>query len=319
MPVLSTLKPSFFEMSVAMAFDYFAKHEVDIAVVEVGMGGRLDSTNILMPIVSVITNISYDHTQFLGDTLRKIAIEKAGILKKNTPLVIGETQEETKSVFNEKAKQINSPIFFADQRYQCDYSFKDTKNNQILNIKKNEKIIYKNLATDLIGAYQKYNIITSLTVLEIISEQFVISRENIYEGLLNVKNNSGISGRWQLLGNNPLIIADSGHNVAGITEVIKQISTIPYKQLHFIYGTVNDKDTNEILKLLPKDALYYFTKADIPRSLNELELQEKAKAFQLIGNTYPTVNLALKKAKEKASDSDMILVSGSTFIVAEII
>ena len=319
MSILSEVKPSFFEMSVAMAFDHFSKQKVDIAIVEVGMGGRLDSTNILKPLISVISNISFDHMQFLGNTKKEIASEKAGIIKKNTPVVIGETQDEIKSVFIDKAKQLKSLIFFADQNYHCDYSFTDTNNNQILNIKKKDNIIYKNLTTDLIGTYQKYNIITALKVIDIIPQQFTISKENIYQGLLNVGKNTGFKGRWQILSHNPIIIADTGHNIAGITEVIKQIKTVPYKQLHIIFGTVNDKETDEILKLLPKNAVYYFTKANIQRSMDETELQEKAKNYQLKGEAYSSVNMAFEKAKKKAKSSDMILICGSTFIVAEII
>ncbi|RLD52203.1 MAG: bifunctional folylpolyglutamate synthase/dihydrofolate synthase [Bacteroidetes bacterium] len=313
------LQPSFFEMTVALAFDYFADQNVDIAVIEVGLGGRLDSTNIINPILSVITNISYDHTQFLGETLAEITQEKAGIIKENTPVVIGEFQEEIADVFITKAKEKNAPIYFADKELSCEYQMLSTDYKQILNINKNMKSVYFNLKTDLIGAYQKKNIICALKTIDILKDQFYISEETIYKGISNVTKNTHFKGRWHILGNNPLIIADTGHNEAGIKEIISQIKNTAYKKLHFIFGTVNDKNIDTILSLLPADALYYFTKAQIPRALNEDILSKKAEKFNLIGNKFLKVKDAFKAAKQSASPEDLIFIGGSTFIVAEII
>ncbi|MCD4793359.1 MAG: bifunctional folylpolyglutamate synthase/dihydrofolate synthase [Bacteroidales bacterium] len=319
MPDFIKIKPSFFEMSVAMAFDHFAENKVDFAIIEVGLGGRLDSTNIITPILSVITNISIDHTQFLGNTTEEIAQEKAGIIKPNIPVVIGEKDEKTSDIFIKKAKKNDSDIYFADSEYNIDCSLLNTDYKQVFNVRKNHQLIFKNLTTDLIGLYQKKNIITSLKIIDFLSEKYSISEDNIYSGLLNVHNNTGFAGRWHILGYNPLIVADTGHNIAGINEILNQLKTTAYKQLHFIFGTVNDKDIDTILNLLPRTAVYYFTQANIPRALDETELQCKAKKFQLYGETYSTVNQAIKKAKEQANSSDMILICGSTFIVAEII
>jgi len=313
------LQPSFFEMTVSLAFNYFAEEEVDIAVIEVGLGGRLDSTNIINPELSVITNISIDHTQFLGETLSEIAKEKAGIIKEKTPVVIGEYQEDIAHIFSETAFKKNAPVYFANKEYYTDYEMRTSDYKQILNIKKNNKPEYLNLKTDLFGTYQKKNIITALKSIEILSENFNISENHIYTGILNVKTNTNFKGRWQILAYNPLTIADTGHNNAGIKEVVEQIRKTQYKKLHFIYGTVNDKNIETILNLLPEDALYYFTKAQIPRALNENILFEKAKTFNLKGQTYSTVKEAFQAAKQNANKEDLIFIGGSTFIVAEVI
>lgn len=312
------IKPSFFEMSVAMAFDHFAKNKIDIAVIEVGLGGRLDSTNIITPIVSVITNISYDHTQFLGNTLEEIAGEKAGIIKPDIPVVIGETNLKTKNIFIKKAKENRSKICFADNEFEIKDSFVNQNFELCLTIK-GSSIIYEHIISDVSGNYQQKNIVTALKVLDLISDNLIIKSENIYCGIRNIRKNTGFSGRWHILGKSPLIIADTGHNIAGITEIINQVKSLSFNKLHIIFGLVNDKKFDDILSIMPKNALYYFTKADIPRSLNETELQEQAKRFQLYGITYPTVKKAFKKAKKQASNSDMVLICGSTFIVAEII
>ena len=284
------LKPSFFEMTVAMAFEYFAKQKVDIAIIEVGLGGRLDSTNIINPLVSVITNISFDHTQMLGNTLPEIAREKAGIIKENTPVIIGEYQKELADVFIETAKNKNAPVYFADNELSCDYTMINTDYKQVLNIKKNNKPYLFNLKTDLLGIYQKKNIITALKTIELLRDTFNISTENIYSGIENVKNNTGFYGRWQIIGYKPLIIADTGHNEAGLKEIISQLKNTAYKRLHFIFGTVNDKNINKNLSLLPKDAVYYFTKAKIPRAFDEKVLAERAKKFNLYGKSFSSVN-----------------------------
>jgi len=312
-------KPSFFEMTVAMAFNYFAEQEVDIAIIETGMGGRLDSTNILKPILTAITNISLDHTQFLGETIEKIAFEKAGIFKDRTPIVIGETKAESANVFIDTANKKNAPIYFADSEYQINYALLNTDYKQVFNVEKNGTIIYKNLTTDLIGLYQKKNIITSLKIIDLLSNTFQISTENLFSGILNVQKNTGLAGRWQILGYNPLIVADTGHNIAGIKQVLKQLETTAYKKLHFIFGTVNDKKIDSILKLLPKNAVYYFTQANIPRSLDVSILKEKANKYNLKGNVYLNTTDAFETAKQSAEESDLVLIGGSTFIVAEII
>ncbi len=313
------LQPSFFEMTVALAFEYFAEQKIDIAIIEVGLGGRLDSTNIINPVVSVITNISYDHTQFLGESLEEIAQEKAGIIKEKTPVVIGEYQEEVAEIFINSAKKNDSPIYFSDKEYSADYETLSIDYKQILNIKKNGKIIFPELKTDLIGNYQKKNIICALKTIDILSDSFPTTKEDICRGILSVTKITKFKGRWQILGYNPLIIADTGHNEAGIKNVINQIKKTPYKKLHFIFGTVNDKKLDTILNLLPKNAEYYFTKAQIPRALNEILLQEKAKEFNLKGQSFNTVGEAFENAKIKAEKEDLIFIGGSTFIAAEVV
>lgn len=313
------LKPSFFEITVAMAFEYFAIQKVDIAIIEVGLGGRLDSTNIINPLLSVITNISSDHIQFLGETLPEIAKEKAGIIKEKTPVIIGEYQKEVADVFINTAKNKNAPIYFANKEYSSDYEMLSVDYKQILNIKKNNKPEFYDLETDLIGTYQKKNIICALKTIDILKGQFAISKNDIYKGILNVTKKTNFNGRWQILGYNPLIIADTGHNEAGIKEIISQIKNTAYKKLHFIFGTVNDKNIDTILTLLPKNATYYFTKAKIPRALDENILFKKAKKTGLSGKAFSTVKEAYSIAKQNASKTDLIFIGGSTFVVAEII
>ncbi len=290
----STMGLSFFEMTVGLAFDYFVAEEVDIAVVEVGMGGRLDSTNVLQPEVSVITNIGLDHTQFLGDTLAKIAGEKAGIIKANTPVVIGETQSETKPVFTAKAQELNAPIYFADEMQLPTYN------------------------TDLRGNYQVHNIKTVLQTIALL-KNYPVDTNSIISGLANTVKNTNLMGRWQTLGTEPLIICDVAHNIAGLTETMQQVANTNYNKLHIVYGMVNDKDPNTALNLLPKDATYYFCKPDIPRGMEAEELKEIAAQTELNGNAYPTVTKALEAAKKAASADDMIYVGGSVFVVAEVV
>lgn len=312
------VQPSFFEMSVALAFDYFRKNSIDIAVVEVGMGGRLDSTNIINPDLSVITNIGFDHTVFLGDTLDKIAVEKAGIIKAGVPVVIGETQPETEPVFRKVASEKKSRIEFADSNFEVDYSMLTFDNKQLFNVYRNSFLTYPELTIDLMGAYQRKNIVTVLQSIEILKEiDYNISTENIYDGLENVVNNTGLLGRWQILSNHPLIICDTGHNFEGISYVIEQIRNTPHKNLHFVFGVVEDKNIDKILEILPKDATYYFTQASIPRALNHEILKQKAQKANLNGNSFPTVQLAIENAKKNAEDNDLIFIGGSTFVVAD--
>lgn len=309
---------SFFELSVAMAFYFFAKYQCEIAVIETGMGGRLDSTNILTPILSVITNISFDHVAVLGDTLEKIAFEKAGIIKPHVPVVVGETQSETKPVFLKKAAECNSPIVFADEIYSAKIT--GNRPNLTINVEKNGKKYLQNLHSELSGLYQLKNIQTVLSAIDQLNEVgFLISIENTMDGIGNVVTQTKLLGRWQTLSTSPLTIADTGHNEAGIKEVLHQLKTIPYQKLHFVFGVVKDKDVTTVLKLLPKDAIYYFCKANIPRSLDENELKETASTFGLAGSCYASVKEAVIAAQSNAKENDLVFVGGSTFVVAEAI
>lgn len=319
--VIEHIDCSFFELSVAMAFYFFAKAKCDVAVVEVGMGGRLDSTNIITPALSIITNISFDHVALLGDTLEKIAFEKAGIIKPNIPIVIGETQVETKPVFLKKAEECNAPIYFADDIYKALNPRQINENGKtylVVDILKNGDVYISRLYSELVGSYQLKNIQTVFCAVDKLNEVgYSISKEQVIHGIKNVITQTQLLGRWQTIGTNPLTIADTGHNEAGIQEVLNQLKTIPYKKLHFVFGVVKDKDPATVLKLLPKEAAYYFCKANIPRSLDENELMEIAAGFGLKGTTYPNVKEALKAARSNASENDIVFVGGSTFIVAE--
>lgn len=287
---------SFFEMTVGMAFDYFRAEQVDIAVVEVGLGGRLDSTNIIIPEVSVITNIGLDHTQFLGTTLGEIASEKGGIIKQHTPVVIGETQAETEEVFKAIAEEKQAKIVFADQS------------------------ISEVLPSDLIGAYQKKNIKTVLqTVKELRQLGYGLKDEAVASGLLHVTNNTGLKGRWQVLNENPKVVCDTAHNAEGLTEIVNQLKTETFDTLHIVFGVVNDKDLASILPLLPKRATYYFCKPDVPRGLEAIQLKNLFTAQGFKGTVYSSVNEAYKTAYQKAKSTDFIYIGGSTFVVAEII
>lgn len=287
---------SFFEMTVGMAFKYFSDEQVDIAVIEVGLGGRLDATNIITPKVSVITNIGLDHVQFLGDTLEKIATEKAGIIKKCVPVVIGQTQPETSTVFKKIAKDCNAPIYFADQEQYQDYT------------------------SDLKGSYQKHNIKTALKVFDLLnSKQWRISSQAIENGLNKVIKNTGLMGRWQILSHAPFTVCDTAHNEEGLCYTINQIQAINKANLHIVFGVVEDKDLAKIMKLLPADASYYLCAPSIKRALAVDKLHVLFKRFGLHSKPYNSVQEALNSAKLKASKNDTIYVGGSTFVVAEII
>ena len=286
---------SFFEMTVGMSFDYFAKQKVDIAIIEVGLGGRLDSTNIIIPEVSLITNIGYDHTQFLGETLPLIASEKAGIIKSNVPVVISETHNETKPVFQEVANKNNSKIYFAD------------------------KIIKVKYSTDLLGDYQKKNIKGVLKTLKILQQKnYKISDLNIKNGLLNVVKNTGLKGRWQILQTKPKIICDTAHNKEGLSITMTQLQKEQFNNLHIVFGVVNDKDLSQIFSLLPKKATFYFCKPDVPRGLDQNILRDQFLGEGFVGESYLSVKEAVDKSISKASDDDVIYIGGSTFVVAEI-
>lgn len=314
------IKPSFFEITVAMAFDYFAKNKVDIAIIETGMGGRLDSTNIIQPLLSIITNIGFDHVMFLGNTLKQIAFEKAGIIKTKTPVVIGEYHEETFAVFQKKAIEMEAPIYFADKEFDITNPFLNLKESEItMDVSCKNNVIYKNLKSDLFGNYQFKNIITVIQSLKLIKDEFGLCEKYIRSGLANVKTNTGLQGRWQILSHSPLTICDTGHNVDGLKMVLEQIEHTPHSQLHFVIGMVNDKDVSGILALLPKNARYYFCKADIPRGLPAEELANAAIKLNLVGEVYPSVTHAMKAAQLKAQSDDLVFVGGSTFVVAEVV
>lgn len=317
---LLKMEPSFFELTVSMAFDYFRTCQVDVAVIEVGLGGRLDSTNIISPEVSVITNISYDHQNLLGDTLQKIAAEKAGIIKKDIPVVIGETSPETDFIFRQFAEKLDSPIYFADREYQSDYSMLTMDGKQSLNIRRNTELVYPDLKLDLLGIYQRQNVPTVLKTLDILNGNgWNLPEETIRRGLSNTIRNTGLLGRWQIIGNNPLTVCDTAHNPAGIKMVVEQINQMAWKALHIIIGMVNDKDQDKVLALLPANAHYYFTRASIPRASEPEELANKAKPYGLNGNCYSAVHQALSAARSIAGKDDLIFIGGSTFIVAEIL
>ncbi len=315
--IIEKIKPSFFELTVAMAFDYFNKQAVDIAVIETGMGGRLDSTNIIKPLVSIITNIGFDHVKFLGNTLKQIATEKAGIIKPDTPVIIGEHDPETAPVFKQIADQLYAPIIFADKRFFISNHNID-KNHQSFFAKNEQSGTTFEITLDLLGIYQKQNAITVLAALDFLTPKLKLNKKNIIEGLTQVVKNTGFKGRWQILNQQPLTICDTGHNAHGIKQVVQQLELYNYNNLHFVIGAVNDKDIDQILKLLPKNAIYYFTKASIPRALDQNILKQKAAVYNLTGNSYPTVEIAVNQAKKAATNNDLIFIGGSTFIVAEI-
>jgi dihydrofolate synthase/folylpolyglutamate synthase len=316
------VQPSFFEWTVALAFDYFAKEKVDIAIVETGLGGRLDSTNVITPVVSVITNISFDHMNLLGNTLKKIATEKAGIIKKNIPVVIGETQEEIKSIFEKKAKKEKSPLRFADDEFQLK-KIRHTKTIPpilIADVFAGKNLVLKNFRCALSGFYQRKNSATVLSTIDVLRENdFFIPEKSIRQGFENVSKLTGLQGRWQVISKKPLTIVDTGHNEGGIIEIVNQLKKTPHKKLHIVFGMVNDKDPGIVLKHLPKKAIYYFCKAKLPRALDEKELAAKAERFKLKGNSYPSVSQALKAARAQTRRGDLIFVGGSTFVVAEVI
>lgn len=286
---------SFFEMTTGLAFDYFAKEKVDVAIIEVGMGGRLDSTNVIDPLLSIITNIGFDHKQFLGDTLGKIAYEKAGIIKHRTPVVIGETTEETKAVFRTIAKLNSAEVHIA------------------------ENLNFPHYDCELKGYYQNKNIKTLLTAVSLLKVHFAISEKNIKNGLLKVVQNTGLLGRWQVLNDKPFVVADTAHNAHGLVYVVEQLNDLKFDKLHIVLGLVNDKDLNEILPLFPKNAIYYFCKPNVPRGLDASILQNGAKKFGLNGNVFYSVTNAYEEARKNATTKDAIFIGGSTFTVAEII
>lgn len=317
-PLIEKIEPSFFEITVAMAFSYFVQQKVDVAVIETGLGGRLDSTNIILPELSVITNIGFDHMNILGDTLEKIAFEKAGIIKVNTPVVVGETLPETKPVFEEKARKENAAIFFAsEERYVADWKYEYHKLSIDVAEKHNDE--HNNYQLDLSGIYQTKNLVTVLEALHQLKlKGWEIDEESIKKGLAATKKNTGLHGRWEQVKENPTVILDVGHNADGLRQIVEQIELSTYNRLHIVVGMVKDKDISKALSLLPKYADYYFTKAQIPRAMPETELAEIAATYGLKGKQFPEVNYALKEALTHANKDDLIIVLGSVFLVGEV-
>ncbi|RXK58150.1 bifunctional folylpolyglutamate synthase/dihydrofolate synthase [Lacibacter luteus] len=317
-PQIDLIEPSFFEITVAMAFEYFAKEQVDIAVIETGLGGRLDSTNIITPELSVITNIGWDHMNLLGHTLEKIASEKAGIIKQQIPVVVGETLPETKPVFEAKATAMQAPLHFAYEQFSN--LKKETVDHKLL-LDINETASNKQLhyTLDLPGIYQTKNILTVLSAVRQLQQlNFSITEAHLQTALASTKKINGLHGRWEVLQSNPTLVLDVGHNEDGIKQIVAQLAESSYRQLHIIIGMVKDKEVEKVLALLPQDASYYFTKAHIPRALPETDLQQKAAAFNLNGICFENVNAAIANALQNAQKEDLVLVCGSVFLVGEV-
>lgn len=320
-PLVEKLRPSFFELTTAMAFDYFAKQEVDIAVIEVGMGGRLDCTNVIQPEVSIITQIGLDHQQFLGNTVEEITKEKAGIIKENTPIVTSVHETELKYIIKQLAEDNNAPFFDSSKQYAVSIIEQSSPHwkFEAVKLENSEKIEFE---SGLSATYQVQNLSTVLTTIDILNQKgYAISTAHIQEGIKNVVANSGIKGRWQQIPNDKSqakIIADTGHNITAFEYLVKMLENEKFEKLHFVFATVNDKKIEGVLELLPKYAQYYFTQANIPRAFPANELREAAKDYDLIGEVFPTVAAAIESAQKNASDKDLIFIGGSTFAVAEI-
>jgi dihydrofolate synthase/folylpolyglutamate synthase len=309
------IKPSFFEITFAMAIDYFRSEKVDVVIMETGMGGRLDSTNVVKSIMSIITNIGLDHTAFLGNTLPAIASEKAGIIKHQIPVIIGERQAECEAVFINKAKALDAELFFAEDRVVAKF---EGDNNSKMAIQVDGKLWAK-IDFPLHGNYQKYNLQTAMAALLLLSKSWDLPKQTIIEGLEQVLVNTSFAGRWQIIQQRPRIIADTGHNVEGLKLSMAQIASMQFNQLHFVVGMVNDKDIDKVLTLLPKDGRYYFCKANIPRALEVDILFAGAQKNGLNGQAYSSVAEAYLQAKANMQDDDLLFVGGSTFVVAEVL
>ena len=317
-PLIEKIEPSFFEITVAMAFDYFAGQKVDIAIIETGLGGRLDSTNIIIPELSVITNIGWDHMNLLGDSLEKIALEKAGIIKMAVPVVIGETIPETNPIFEQVAKEKNAPLSIATQKRQV-LDWKWEKNILIAEVAEEHHTDHKVYHLDLPGIYQTKNLLTVLEACSQLQQKgWPIDDKIINHGLKHAKKNTGLHGRWEIIHHSPMVVMDVAHNVDGIRQLVQQSELTEHRELHIIIGMVKDKDIDQVLALLPKRATYYFTKAQIPRALPEDELMEKAKKTELKGYAFPEVNQALEFALRHSHPDDLIIICGSVFLVGEV-
>lgn len=316
-PSIDRIQPSFFEITVAMAFHYFAKQQADIAVIEVGLGGRLDSTNIIRPELSVITNIGWDHMNILGDSLEAIAIEKAGIIKDQVPVVVGENNKATDGVFRKVAREKNAPLYFATEHFTANPVSWEDDSFTIAVSGKNKST--RHLRTDLLGIYQARNLATVLQSVAMLREKgFRIPEDAVLEGLKNVKRKTGLQGRWDAIRNHPAVVLEVAHNREGISEMLRHLQAMAFRQLHLVLGVVKDKDAQPVLEQLPKNALYYFTQAQIPRAMEAGSLQQQAAAFALQGNVYGDVNEALLDAIARAATDDLIVVCGSIFLAAEV-
>jgi dihydrofolate synthase/folylpolyglutamate synthase len=309
------IKPSFFEMSVFMAFCYFKINKVDIAIVETGLGGRLDTTNIISPLLSVITNIGFDHTQILGNTIKDIAKEKAGIIKPGIPVVIGETNKQSSEVFNARACLMESPIYYADQEFGYENVTRTENNTARFTFTHKNKSF--DIETDLLGLYQNKNIRTCLKALELAKQKIAVSDEAVYEGIKQAKVTTGLLGRWQEVGRKPLTICDVAHNKDGLRETLEQIKKTPHRKVHFVLGFVNDKNLEEIIPLFPADAHYYFAKISIPRSANPEEYDQIARKHGIYARLFDSVPAAYCNALADADINDLIYIGGSTFVVAD--
>lgn len=317
-PEIEIIKPSFFEITVAMAFEHFANHNCDIGVIETGLGGRLDSTNIITPEISVITNIGLDHVHILGDTLAEIAAEKAGIIKPGIPVVIGETHPETENVFKQFAEEKNTEVIFADQKFQItDWHYKNE--NLVVEIASQHKVDHEKFELDLTGNYQTKNILPVISAVHALQKKgWLIDEEQIKKGLRNAKKLTGLHGRWETINHNPRIIIDVAHNPDGVQQLLNQLEITTYHNLHVILGMVKDKDVNKVLTMLPKNAKYYFSNAHVPRALPVAELKEKAETNGLSGDAFDDVNEAIKVATASAHKDDLILIFGSVFLAGEV-
>ncbi len=318
--VIKEVQPSFFEMTVAMAFDYFAREQVDVAVIETGLGGRLDSTNIITPVLSVITNISLDHSEFLGTQPTSIAREKGGIIKEKVPLVIGRAEAPTDKVLLSIARERDAAVVCANQIYEPRFRTLNRDGSMQLRIGKPGDPSTRTVSCDLTGEYQQENIITAFTALEQLQKlNWKISETQIQDGFASVIGSTGITGRWQTIGHNPRSICDTAHNADGITAVIRQIMQIPWKRLHMVWGMVSDKDLDSVLPLLPQEATYYFARSSVPRSMDPAGLTERATEHGLTGIPFPNVEEAYRAAQKEAGADDMIFTGGSTFVVADLL
>ncbi len=318
LPESKTIKPSFFELTVAMAFEYFKIQQVDIAIIETGLGGRFDSTNIIHPELSVITNIGWDHMNILGDSLEKIAFEKAGIIKEQTTLVVGESNDKINNIFLNIAKEKQAEIFFADEKYFVN-DWKMVHHHLQVSVTQNENGKIFEYLLDLPGVYQLKNIVTVLEAVNQLSKAgWHVAESDVRNGLQNTIKITGLHGRWEVIHQHPTVILDVAHNINGLVEVRSSLEHLTYEKLHIVFGMVKDKDAEEILKQLPKFATYYFTKAQIPRALDEEELLKKASAYSLLGKAFSDVNAALSNALQHAAKDDLILICGSVYLVGEV-
>ncbi len=314
----STFDPSFFEISVFLAFEYFKYQQVDIAVVEVGLGGRLDATNIINPMISVITNIGKDHMEILGDTLPEIAMEKAGIIKPGIPVLIGESHMETLPVFKEIASQKKAMLTVADEKYNINYSLGSPDGYQVFNVHKDQDVYYANLKCGLGGFYQRKNVGTVLAAIDMINVSGIpVHEKDIFAGIRKVVTNTGLSGRWQITGENPKIVCDTAHNADGMKWVVQQITETPFKKLHMVVGFVNDKDIHEILKYLPAKASYSFVRLSVPRTMDENVLAAEAQKHGLKGIAWSHMRGAMEHVHASAAKDDLIVITGSNFLVAD--